>query len=139
MDKPTEYAQVFTDGGGDPTFAELDGFLFTHFNARAVYISDLAEQARDTGGLREAMLLIEPERYEEAGRPGKRTWFDVDRAWQMLRDLSQGAAHEERGLDVPTNIHERSRLYPHPHIPFGACRLCALLARLATPEAAPDE
>ena len=65
MDKPTEYAQVFTDGGGDPTFAELDGFLFTGFNARASTSATSRSRLRDTE--REAMLLIEPERCRGSG------------------------------------------------------------------------
>lgn len=34
-----DYAPIFLDGGGDPSFAQIDTFLRTHFNARAVYFS----------------------------------------------------------------------------------------------------
>lgn len=40
------YARVWTDGGGDPTFDELDGFLEAHFGARAVYVSEFERLQR---------------------------------------------------------------------------------------------
>jgi hypothetical protein len=44
LDNPSP---LYLDGGGDPDFAQIDAFLHTHFNARAVYVSDLAaEQLR---------------------------------------------------------------------------------------------
>ena len=36
--KPMDYAQMWLDGGEDPTFDQIDGFLYRHFNARAVHI-----------------------------------------------------------------------------------------------------
>jgi hypothetical protein len=35
-----KYAPIYLDGGGDPDFEQLDAFLRTHFNARAIYQSD---------------------------------------------------------------------------------------------------
>lgn len=40
-DQPKDYAQLYLDGGEDPTFDQIDGFLLAHFNARARYIDDL--------------------------------------------------------------------------------------------------
>lgn len=36
-DYPKDYAQLYLDGGEDPTFDQIDGFLYRHFNARARY------------------------------------------------------------------------------------------------------
>lgn len=46
--EPKDYAQVWTEGGGVPTFDEIDGFLYRHFNARAVYVSDLGNWSGNT-------------------------------------------------------------------------------------------
>jgi hypothetical protein len=46
-DDPKGYAQMWTDGGGDPTFDEIDGFLFAHFNARAVHIDSAVPAVDD--------------------------------------------------------------------------------------------
>lgn len=46
---PKDYAQMWLDGGEDPTFDQIDGFLYRHFNARAVY-------ARAEPGVSEGLL-----------------------------------------------------------------------------------
>jgi hypothetical protein len=38
-----DYAPIFLDGGDDPTFAQIDAYLRTHFNARAIYLSEEKE------------------------------------------------------------------------------------------------
>jgi len=37
--KPTEYAQLYLNGGDNPTFEQIDGFLYAHYNARALHNS----------------------------------------------------------------------------------------------------
>jgi len=37
MSDPKDYAVLYLDGGGDPTFDQIDGFLYAHFSARAIY------------------------------------------------------------------------------------------------------
>lgn len=36
MPDPKDYAQIWLEGGGDPSFDQIDGFLQAHFGARAV-------------------------------------------------------------------------------------------------------
>lgn len=39
--EPSEdYAALYLDGGGEPSFAQIDAFLRVHFNARAVYLTE---------------------------------------------------------------------------------------------------
>lgn len=35
-----KYAPIYLNGGGDPDFDQIDAYLRTHFNARAVYEGD---------------------------------------------------------------------------------------------------
>lgn len=39
-DRPMRYAPLYLDGGGDPDYEQIDAFLRTHFNARAVRLED---------------------------------------------------------------------------------------------------
>lgn len=48
MNEPKDYARMWLDGGGDPTFDQIDGFLLRHFNARAVYVGDVAAMQDET-------------------------------------------------------------------------------------------
>jgi hypothetical protein len=37
--EPKDYAEMWLDGGGEPSFDQIDGFLLAHFNARAVHVT----------------------------------------------------------------------------------------------------
>jgi len=101
------------------------------------------EQARDTGGLREderaalSKMRTDLDRFDAYRREDVRVLLDI------IDRLSQGAAHEERGLDVE-RVHRIvcKRLVEHepgggPYL-WPCTAFIAEYRALATPEAAPD-
>jgi len=95
------------------------------------------EQARDTGGLREALAFTHSAIH--SGENCNGAVHDM-----VERALSQGAAHEERGLDVERLTRAMIARLPYgnwtDHLTENIKRVAAEYARLATPEAAhPDD
>lgn len=114
-----------------------------------VAILSAPEQARDTGGLRDVIaegieaFRLTREYVGEDTLPAIEGWSWFDWCEKARAILSQGAAHEERGLDVDGLLAELSES-PLPGARYAyevvKRRLDAYAAsrRLATPEAAPD-
>lgn len=109
--RPTEYVPLFTEGGGDPTYAEVDAFLRAHFGARAVRAS-AAEKPERAARPREVTVLghrlelvVAPPKEDPLGERTLVGRVDVDAGKIWLADGQGHSPYTEKDTVLHEVVH----------------------------------
>jgi hypothetical protein len=83
-------SEMYLDGGGDPTFEDVDAFLRAHFGAHAVYLESLPDEADRLAQAFDEWVNLSVKRMPIRPMGGAPSLEELDRTWRKVTQ-----AHEE--------------------------------------------